>query len=284
MRWIDYAVALGVMALWGLNFPMAKLGLAEFPPLLFTAVRFLVVAALICPFYPLPRTKLGGVLLLSFVLGTFHFPTMFTGIALLDGATASLLSQAQVPFAALLAAIFFRDHLGWRRLVGMAVAFAGVLVIVGEPRFGGDLLPPALILAGSFFWACANIVIKRLGSIDGFALSGWFALFATPQLLVLSALLEHGQGAALRTADWRGWGGLLYGALAVTIVSYAMWYPLVRRYAMNQTMPFTLLVPIFGVASSALILGDRVNWQTALGGAATILGVAIIVLRRQPRS
>jgi O-acetylserine/cysteine efflux transporter len=154
---------------------------------------------------------------------------------------------------------------------------------VGEPRFGDDLLPPMLILAGSFFWAAANIVIKRLGAIDGFALSGWFALFAAPQLLLLSGLIEHGQGTALRDAGWRGWAGLLYGALAVTLVSYAMWYPLVRRYAVNQTMPFTLLVPIFGVASSALILGDRVSWQTALGGAATILGVAVIVLRRRSR-
>jgi len=281
MRFVDYLIALGVMVIWGVNFPMAKLGLGELPPLLFMAVRFVMVSALICPFYPLPRDKLKGVLLLSFVLGSFHFPAMFIGISLMDGATASLLSQAQVPFAALLAAIFFRDRLGWRRLIGMTVAFAGVLIIVGEPRFGANLLPPGLILAASFFWAFANIVIKRLGPVDGFALSGWFALFAAPQLMVLSLLFEHGQGAALRNARWAGWGSLLYGALAVTIASYAMWYPLVRRYAVNQTMPFTLLVPIFGVASSALILGDHVNGQTALGGAATIIGVAIIVLRRR---
>ena len=283
MRPLDYAAALGVMVIWGVNFPMGKLGVTELPPILFMALRFVLVAALLCPFFPLPREKLGGVLRLAFVLGSLHFTTMFTGLSLMDAATASLLVQSQVPFAALLAAVFFRDRPGWRRFLGMLVAFAGVLVIVGEPRFGNDLLPPALILAASFFWALANVLIKRLGPIDGFALSGWLALFAAPQLLVLSLLIESGQGAALRSARWGGWGGVIYGAIAVTVVSYWMWYPLVRRYAVNQTMPFTLLVPIFGVASSAAILGDQLSWQTALGGAATIAGVAIIVLPRWSR-
>ena len=66
---------------------------------------------------------------------------------------------------------------------------------------------------------------------------------------------------------------ITWGAIAVTVVSYAMWYPLVRRYAVNQTMPFTLLVPVFGVASSAAMLGDRLTWQTLLGGAATMKSV-----------
>ncbi len=280
MRPLDYAAALGVMVIWGVNFPMGKLGVTELPPILFMALRFVLVAVLLCPLFPLPREKLGGVLRLAFVLGSLHFSMMFTGLSLMDAATASLLVQSQVPFAALLAAIFFRDRLGWRRLLGMLVAFAGVLVIVGEPRFGSDFLGPALILVASFFWAFANILIKRLGAIDGFALSGWLALFSAPQLLALSLLIEQGQGAALRSAGWGGWGGLIYGAIAVTVVSYGLWYPLVRRYAVNQTMPFTLLVPIFGVASSAAILGDEVSWQTALGGAATIAGVAIIVLPR----
>jgi O-acetylserine/cysteine efflux transporter len=284
MRLVDYAIALVVMVIWGLQLPVGKIGVTELPPLLFMAIRFTFVAALICPFFPLPRDKLRGVLLLSFVLGSLHFTCMFTGLSLIDASTASLLLQSQVPFAALLAAIFFCDRLGWRRFLGLLVAIAGVVVIVGEPRFGRDPLPPFLILAASFFWAFANILIKRLGSIDGIALSGWLALFAAPQLLALSLLLESGQGAAMRAADWAGWGAMAYGGIAVTVVSYAMWYPLVRRYPVNQTMPFTLLIPLFAVASSAAILGEKLTVQTALGGVATVLGVAIIVLRRSWRA
>ncbi|HTZ81122.1 MAG TPA: EamA family transporter [Stellaceae bacterium] len=279
MRLADYASTLVIMLIWGLQFPIAKIGVTELPPLFFMATRFTLVAAVICPFFPLPRDKLGGVLQLSFVLGSLHFTSMFVGLSLMDASTASLLVQSQVPFAALLAAIFFRDHLGWRRLVGLLVAFAGVVLILGEPRFGSDPLPPMLILAASFFWAFANILIKRLGPIDGLALSGWLALFSAPQLILLSLLIEQGQGAAMRAADWLTWGAVAYGGIAVTVVSYAMWYPLVRRYPVNQTMPFTLLIPLFAVASSAVLLGDELTLQTAIGGGATILGVAVIVLR-----
>ena len=279
MRLVDYASTLAVMIIWGLQFPFAKIGVTELPPLFFMATRFVLVASVICPFFPLPRDKLRGVLVLSLVLGSLHFTSMFVGLSRMDASTASLLVQSQVPFAAVLAAIFFRDHLGWRRFIGLLAAFAGVVLILGEPRFGSDPLPPLLILAASFFWAFANILIKRLGSIDGLALSGWLALFSAPQLMLLSLLIEDGQGQAMRAADWLAWGAVAYGGIAVTVVSYAMWYPLVRRYPVNQTMPFTLLIPLFAVASSAAILGDELNLQTAVGGAATILGVAVIVLR-----
>ncbi len=282
MKPADYAAALAVMLIWGLNFPMAKLGLGEIPPLLFMSLRFFLVAALLCPFVPLPRDKLPGVLALGTLLGSVHFSLMFSGIARMDAATASLLSQMQVPFGALLAALVYRDRLGWRRLIGMLIAFLGTLLIAGEPRFGRDPVPLLMILGASFAWALATIQIKRIGPVDGLALSGWLGLFAAPQLLVLSLLLEKGQLAALAAAGWRGYGGLAYGAIAVTIVSYGLWYPVVRRYSVNQTMPFTLLVPIFAVAASTLILGDRLSWQAALGGIATLMGVATIVLRRVP--
>jgi O-acetylserine/cysteine efflux transporter len=139
-----------------------------------------------------------------------------------------------------------------------------------------------MILAASFAWAVANLQFKAIGPIDGLALSGWTACFASPQLLALSLLFEDGHAAALTGAGWLGWGGIAYGGLVVTLLSYGMWYPLMQRYPVNQVMPFTLLVPVLAVIASGLILGDRLAWQAALGGAATVAGVAVIVLRRTP--
>ncbi|HYD65794.1 DMT family transporter, partial [Azospirillum sp.] len=133
----DVGLALLVMALWGLNFVAAKIGLAEFPPMLLMGMRFTLVAALLLPFVRMPRGKMRGIFLLSVILGTVHFPLMFNGIKGLDAATASVAAQLQVPFASLLAALFFKDKLGWKRAFGMVVAFAGVLLIAGEPRLAG---------------------------------------------------------------------------------------------------------------------------------------------------
>jgi O-acetylserine/cysteine efflux transporter len=271
-----------VMAIWALNFPISKLAFSEFPPILFMAVRFALVALLICPFRRLPLAKLRPIVLVSVTLGTFHFGLMFTGLSRTDAATAALLVQSQVPFAALLAAFFFKDRVTPRLLAGMLIAFLGVALIAGEPRFNGDPWPALMILAAAFAWAVANLQFKQIGAIDGFALSGWMALFAAPQLFCISLLIERHQFFAVTHAGWRGWGGIVFGAVAVTILSYGMWYPLMRKYPVNQVMPFTLLVPALAVGASYLILGELLDWQALVGGLATLAGVAVIVLRRAP--
>lgn len=280
MRPLDFGLILVVMVIWGLNFVAAKWGLAQIPPIFLMALRFGLVAALLLPFVKLPREKLGGIAALSFTLGCVHFSLMFTGLRDTDAAAAAIAIQSQVPFAALLAAILFKDRLGWRRAAGMALAFAGIVIIAGEPRFFANLMPLLIVIAASFMWAVANIQIKQLGPVDGFALNAYLGLFAAPQLLAVSAVLESGQIDALLHADWRAYGSLVFMAVMVTIITYAMWYRLLRRYSVNQVMPFTLLVPIFGVLSAVLLLDEPFGWRLALGGVATIAGVAIIVLRR----
>jgi O-acetylserine/cysteine efflux transporter len=282
MKPADFASMVAVILLWGFNFPLAKLGLSEVPPLLFMTLRFIIVAGLLCPFVRLPRDKVGGVMILAVLLGGLHFGLMFNGLARMDASTSALLSQTSVPFAALLAALVYRERLGWRRTGGMVLAFVGVGFIAGEPRFGSDPVPLLLVLAAAFMWALANIQIRRIGSVDGLALTAWLACFSAPLLLIQSAVIEHGQWHAFVAAGWRGWTGILYGAIAVAILSYGLWYPLVRRYPVNVVMPFTLLCPIIAVAASALMLGERLSWMTALGGAATVVGVAIVVLQRLP--
>ncbi|HYG88861.1 MAG TPA: EamA family transporter [Azospirillum sp.] len=276
---LDLGVAMAVVALWGVNFGVAKIALLEFPPLFLMGMRFIIVAGLLLPFVTMPRGRMRGILVLSVILGTIHFPMMFNGIKGIDAATASVVAQLQVPFASLLAAVVFKDRLGWRRAMGMLVAFAGVLLIAGEPRLGDSLWALGLVVAASFAFAAANVQIKRLGSIDGFALNAWMGLFAAPQLLVLSALFEHGQWEAVRTASWAGWGSLLYIAVLATIVAYGLWYRLMRRYDVNQAVPFMLLIPLFGVLSGVVLLGEPVTWTLVVGGLLTVGGVGVIVLR-----
>jgi O-acetylserine/cysteine efflux transporter len=280
MRLSDHALVLVVMVIWGLNFAIAKMGLTQFPPVFMMGLRFAVVALVLLPFVRLPREKLAGILLLSFTLGCVHFSLMFSGLKGTDAAAAAIASQTQVPFAALIAAFVYKDRLGWRRALGMALAFIGVVVMVGEPRHSINLLPIILVVAASFMWAVANIQIKELGAVDGFALNAYLGLFAAPQLFIASSFLESGQWEALKNANWVGWSAVGYMAIIVTVVSYVMWYRVLRRYTVNQVMPFTLLVPVLGVLFAALLLDEELTWRIILGGFATVAGVAVIVLRR----
>lgn len=270
-----------VTAIWGVNFAAVKAGLAQLPPIAFVALRFAAVAVLLLPFLKRPGRRLPGLLALSVVLGVVHFSLMFTGMRGIDVATAAIAIQLQVPFAALLAALFLDDKLGWRRMAGMAIAFAGVVLIAGEPRLEGQLLPLVLVITAACVWSAANIQIKRLGDdLDVFALNGWVALLAAPQLALLSLAMEEGQIGAILAADWMAWGSVAFQAVLVTVLGYGIWYRAMQRFPVNQVMPFTLLVPLFGVLSGVVFFGDRLTLPMLIGGGCTILGVAIIVIRR----
>jgi len=136
------ALMVMVQVLWGANFAIAKFGLDSFSPIFFVALRFSLVAILLVFIVGLPRRdKLLRLLPLSVTMGVMHFTLMFLGMSRLDAATSSIAVQLQTPFAAIMAAFFFGETLGWRRIVGMITAFAGVLLIAGEPRFSDDPWP-----------------------------------------------------------------------------------------------------------------------------------------------
>lgn len=271
-----------VQLLWGVNFAIAKFGLDSFSPIFFVALRFSLVAILLLFVVGLPRRDLLTRLLpLSLTMGVMHFTLIFLGMAHLDAATSSIAVQLQTPFAAIMAAFFFGERLGWRRIVGMAIAFGGVLLIAGEPRFSDNPWPLLSVIAAALVWAAGNIQVKALGDqVDAVQLNGWIAILAAPQLLVASWLIEGPQWQNIPGAAWEGWGALVFQAVVIAIFTYWIWYNMMRRYPVNQVMPFTLLLPMIGVAAGALMRHEDVTWQMVVGGLATVAGVGIIVIRR----
>jgi O-acetylserine/cysteine efflux transporter len=269
--------------LWGLNFVVAKIGLEELPPMLLVGLRFILVALLLIGFVPIPRGHMLKILGLSVSMGALHFGLMFVGIGHVDASVASIAIQLQVPFAALLAWIFLGDRLGWHRVGGMALAFVGILVIAGEPRMATRLVPLGCIVTASLLWAIGNVQLRDLRAVSPMALNAWLALFAAPQMLIGSALFEHGQWEAMANAGWKGWGAIVYMIVFVTIIGYGFWYRMAQLYPVNLTMAHTLQVPVWGVLSSVALLGERLTWAMVAGSVLTIAGVAIIVLWRAPR-
>jgi O-acetylserine/cysteine efflux transporter len=276
------ALMLLVQLLWGVNFAVAKFGLDDFAPIFFVALRFSLVAILLVFVVGLPKHgMLRQLLPLSVTMGVMHFTLIFLGMRDLDAATSSIAVQLQTPFAAIMAAFFFGEKLGWRRILGMIVAFAGVLLIAGEPRFSENPWPLLAVIGAALVWAIGNIQVKALGdSVDAVQLNGWIAILAAPQLLVASWLIEGPQWHDVVDATWIGWAALLFQAVVIAIFTYWIWYNMMRRYPVNQVMPFTLLLPMIGVAAGAIMRGEPITWQMIVGGLATIAGVGIIVLRR----
>ncbi len=281
LRPTDTLAALVVVLLWGLNFIAGKIGLRELPPFLMLAVRFALVAMLLLPFLRrMPRQRLPLVLLLSMVLGVGHFGLMFAGLAGVDAGPAAIAIQLTIPFSAILAAVCFGERMGVLQIAGLGLAFVGVYLLAGEPARPLSVFHLLLVVGAAFAWAVANVVIKRLGRVDVFALNGWMALFVTPQLLLVSLLVESGQRQAVAAADWTAYAAVVYMAVCSSIIAYGLWYYLIERYPMNMVVPMTLLSPVLAVLLAVLLLDEPLNMATILGGVLTLSGVAIIEVLR----
>ncbi len=282
MKPLDLLLALAVPTIWGLGFTAAKAGLDQFPPILLMALRFTLTALVLVWFVKPPWPSMGRIFVITVVSATIQYSLTFTGLKDLYASTAVIVVQLEVPFGALLAAIFLRERLGARPAFGMALAFLGVGLIAGEPRLGADHMALVLVVSGAFVWAIGQVMIKAMGPFGGFTLIAWVAVFAAPQLFLSSWLFEDGQLEAIRGADWRGWAVVLYLGLVMTALGYAIWYRLLATYRINQVMPFLLLLPVTSVGGSMLFLGERLSTMVATGGAIVIAGVAIIIVERIP--
>jgi O-acetylserine/cysteine efflux transporter len=276
VRLRDLLVVLLVMAIWGFNFAVSKIALEQMPPVLMIGLRFALVAALLLPISRIPLGHMKDIFLLSVTLGSAHFALMFTGLSRVDASVAAITIQAQVPIAAALGAILYREQITLPRIIGMLVALAGVIILAGAPQARSDLAAVLMIVGAAFMWAVANLQMKNLSKVNGFALNAWMALFATPQLIVTSLILETGQWESIVSSDWRVWASITYQAVLVVVVCYSLWYWILREYSVSQAIPFTLLVPIFGVISGLLFLGETLTINVIVGGGTTIVGVAII--------
>jgi len=278
----DGLLAVLVAAIWGLGFTFAKLGLAQFPPILLMALRFTLTALVLVWFVKPPLALMARLFVIALVSAAIQYSLTFNGLDRLDASTAVLVVQLEVPFGALLAAMFLGEKFGLRRALGLACAFAGVALIAGAPGGEQDYVGILLVVAGAFAWAVGQVMIKALGAPGGFTLIAWVAMFAAPQLFIASALFESNQIEIIRAADMTAWGVILYLGLIMTALGYGIWYHLLGKYQVNQVMPIILLLPVMSVIGSVLILGEQPTLAILAGGLIVIAGVAFVVFERRP--
>ncbi|MDA1323379.1 MAG: EamA family transporter [Proteobacteria bacterium] len=275
----DIVLALVVITLWGGNFVAMRFGAQALPPYLLLGLRLATASVALVWFAKSPRGMVVPLMLISTTLCTLHFGLALVGVQYIEAGAGALAMQTSVPFAALLAWLLFRESFGWRRWSGLIIAFTGIAIISGMPQIGAQPGMFLIMIVSAFFFAVATIQIKRLGQVDYMSVNAWITLFGAPQAFLVSWMFETGQAQALSEASLSVYGAFLYMALFAGVIGQGLWYRLVQRYQTNQVMPFTILVPVMAVVFGILILGEALTWQLALGGAITISGVAIIVLR-----
>lgn len=278
MRAADTAMAVAVALVWGMGFVVAKGAMAHFPPILLTAFRFTVTACALVWLVPIPRGAWGRLFLASLVGSAIQFSLTFTGLNGLSAGVAALVVQTEVPFLVLLGAILLGEKPGARKWLGIAVAFGGVALIGGQIHVRGEWLSVMLVLGGAFTWALGQVMVRGLKGLGGMAVTAWTAVFAAPQLFLMSALFEHGQMQAIRDAGPGVWAAVLYLGLVMTGLGYFLWNSLILRHEVGRIAPYLLLLPLFTVLGGVAFLQEDPAPGRLLGGLVVLLGVGIITL------
>lgn len=270
----DLAFALLVILLWGLNFVVIKIGLDSLPPMLLGATRFTLAAIPAIFFIRRPQVPLRWLvaygLTISFGQFAFLFSAMDNGM---PAGLASLVLQSQAFFTLLLAALLLSEKVRAHNLIGLLVAATGLLFIGLHGGASMTTTGLLLTLCAALMWACGNIITKRVGQVDLTALVVWGSLVPPLPFLAMSLWLEGPARITDALANISGAAlfALAYLAFGATLLGYSLWSRLLSRYPAGQIAPFSMLVPVIGLSSAAVLLDEELS-QLQLIGTILIMG------------
>ncbi len=275
-------LAVAVAAIWGVNFLAIHASLAQFPPFFLVALRFLLIAIPTVLFVPPPKVPLRWLIGYGLGFGVAQFVFLYWGMAAgMPTGLASLVLQISAPFTLALGALLLRENVGRLQWIGIAVAIAG-MVLVGVSRAqAAAIVPFLLVLAGGLGWAFGNLASRLAKPPNPLHLTLWMSVVVPVPMLLLSLVTE---GPALIGSSLAGafvpeavpaWIGLAYTCVIATALGSGIWTWLLARHPAGVVAPFSMLVPVAGILTAAIVLGERPTWLELLGGLVVVTGVMI---------
>lgn len=276
-----FLLALGVVAVWGTNFAVIKLALGQMPPLLFATLRFAAVTLPAIFLIARPAVPWRNLVGYGLLIGVGQFGLMFVAMnGFISPGLASLVVQTQVFFTIGLAMWLSGERAHPVQGVSLAMAAAGIGVILFHTDGSATPTGLVLMLLAALSWAGGNIVSRQAGRVNMLAYVVWSSAFAVPPLVVLT-LWQEGWApvqSALLHADAGAWSAVVWQAVGNSLFGYAAWGWLLARYPAATITPMALLVPVFGMGSSALWLGEALPGWKLLAAALVMGGLALNLL------
>jgi O-acetylserine/cysteine efflux transporter len=279
MKPMDFLLLLACCLVWGVNLPLTRWAVQDVPPIFYAGLRFLCLGLCLIPFLrPFPK-QFGLVFLIAMCIGGLHFALLFLGLQASPASAVAIVGQLGLPMVTILSVIFLQEKVHWRRILGMTLAFAGVMVIIYRP---GTLSLEAgliFIVISAFIGAVGTILMKRIDPMPALTLQAWVGVLSFLPLFLLSAVTEHNQVASLIHGGPPIWAALAFSVVAVSVFGHSAYYQLLKRYEVTLLAPLTLLTPIVAVLIGILALKEPVSINLVLGGALTLAGVFLVAVR-----
>lgn len=279
-------LALVVVAIWGFNFVVIKLSVEAMPPILAAALRFLAVALPAVFFVKPPKAPAWLVIAYGLAFGFALYAFLNLSIAWgMPAGLSSLVLQVQAFFTMIIAFLILGERPNRFQILGAGVAFFGIVIIATERLAGTELLPLSFTVLGALAWGVANVLTRMAGRVNPLSLTVWGSLAAPLPLLGLSFLTEGGEAIAeaITSFSWSDAGLIAFLAYPSSTLGGVIWAWLLMRHPASVVAPFTLLVPVTGLVSAYVVLGEVITSIEVLGALFVIAGLAVtLAKKRQP--
>ncbi|HWQ30147.1 MAG TPA: EamA family transporter, partial [Negativicutes bacterium] len=280
----DTGLGLIVIILWGLNFIAIKLGLSNMPSLLLAALRFVVLCLPAIFFLPKPPVSWKWLIALGLTMNVGQFAFLFAAIQNgMPAGLASLIHQSQAFFTVIFAAAFIGEKWRWNNMAGLLTAACGMVVIATQPGSTMTLIGFWLNLAGAASWGAGNVIMrhatKSAPPFSMLALIVWIGAVSILPLALLSFIIEGpaAWSAAFASINLTTIGSIIYLSYFASLIGYGLWGKLLSRYPAAVVAPFALLVPVVGMSSAAIFLGEAFSTQQLIGAVLLMAGLIVNV-------
>lgn len=277
------SLAVLVTLVWGVNFPITKLGLRAIDPFVLTGIRFALAALPLVFFIKRPAVKFSYVAAYGFIFGLGMWGVINYGIQVgVSPGIASLIIQLSVFFTMGWGFVLFKEKIRGAQMLGAVLALIGLAGIISTQEGNHAVLGVMLIVLSAVAWSLGNVIIKKSGVKEIFSFMVWASLIP-PIPLFLTAWLMHGSAAfegLQASLDLTAVLSILFQVYLATHFAYWGWNSLLKLYPVSTVAPLSLLIPVFGITSSMLILDERISTPNLISIGIIIVGLAVGLYRR----
>lgn len=274
-------LALAVMAVWGTNFVVIKLALAHLPPLTLAALRFAFAFLPLALFIKRPKVSWANLATYGVLIGAGQFGLLFTAMRSdITPGLASLVVQVQVFFTIGLSMRLTGERIAPYQIAALVLAVSGLGLIALHTDRSATPLGLALVVGAALCWSLGNMTSRAAGPVNMLAYVVWSSVFAVPPLLGMALLTEGWPriSAGIAAADGKTWAAVLWQSVGNTMFGYGVWGWLLSRHPAASVAPLALLVPVFGLGSSALLMGETLPIWKLSAFTLVMAGLALGIL------
>ncbi len=273
------ALAMLVNVLFALNMIAMKVVVDASAPLTAVSLRMASVFLLCLPFFRVVRGKSGWLALYGIVNGGLFPLTLNLALMMATNVGAlAIAGQLGVPFSLLLGALLLHDRLSPVRMAGVAIAFAGVVLLVFDPAIAREFLAVVVMTCAACLWGGGALIQRKLGGVTVMNGQAWNGLMGAAVLLPFALLFESGHMASLPHAGAQVIGWFAFSVIGSVIIGQGMLAWLLQRHLLSTIMPLMLASPVMATIFASLYFGTPITPIMIVGGLIALGGVAIIVL------